>query len=122
MNLAHTYRQRQNFSKDEFDVIRAGVIQNFELTYELSWKFMKRWLEINFSSVYVDGLPRKELFRMAAESRLITQVSKWFRYHELRNETVHAYDEKKANEVFESTKDFLQDARELLSNLEKKND
>src|SRR3954471_15820241 len=69
----------------EKDVLRAGVIQNFEFTYELSWKFMKRWLEENVSAT-VDGMTRKELFRLAAENKLIEDVEAWFRYHRSRNE------------------------------------
>ena len=103
-------------------LFEAGVIQNFEFTYELCWKFMKRWLENNLGSSYVDGLPRKELFRIAAEHQLISNVSNWFIYHEARNETTHTYDRKKAERVFETAQKFLPDAKELLRNLEKKND
>ena len=38
-------------SDAELEVIKAGVIQNFEFTYELCWKFMKRWLEENYGIV-----------------------------------------------------------------------
>lgn len=107
---------------DEEEVIRAGVIQNFEFTYELCWKFMKRWLEINISSAAVDGIPRKELFRLAAENRLIGQVEAWFEYNNLRNETAHTYDAETAEEVYEAAVRFAGDARAFLKTLEKKND
>jgi nucleotidyltransferase substrate binding protein (TIGR01987 family) len=103
-------------------VIRAGVIQNFEFTYKLCWKFMKRWLEVNIGNAVVDGIPRKELFRMAAESRLISDVETWFEYNNLRNETAHTYDAKTTEDVYGAAVRFADDARALLKALEAKND
>jgi hypothetical protein len=82
---------------------------------------MKRWLEHNLGSEYVDGIPRKELFRIAGENRLISRVEDWFAYQQARNETAHTYDVDTAQEVFEVAKRFLGDARALLNNLELKN-
>ena len=61
--------------------LKSGVIQNFEVTYELCCKMIKRWLEQNFSSDYVAGVTRHELFRLARESLLISDVDKWMIYH-----------------------------------------
>lgn len=107
---------------DQVEVIRAGVIQNFEFTYELCWKFMKRWLELNAGAAAADGSTRKELFRLAAESRLITGVENWFKYHAARNETAHTYDPAKAAEIFALAAPFAIDARSLLKALEERND
>ena len=107
---------------DEEEVIRAGVIQNFEFTYELCWKFMKRWLEMNVGGQTVDGATRKELFRMAAESRLIKNVKTWFSYNRSRNETAHTYDADKAGDVYASARRFVKDAKALLKTLEARND
>ena len=102
--------------------LKSGVIQNFGFTYELCWKFIKRWLEENLGSTYVDGVSRRELFRLAAESRLINDVDLWMDYHHARNQTSHTYDEAKAQKVFETANRFLHDAELLYTAIETRND
>ena len=104
------------------ETVRAGVIQNFEVAYEQCWKMMKRWLEENIGSTYVDGVTRRELFRLAAESRLIIDVERWMDYHTARNQTSHTYDEATAQSVFEEATQFADDAKQLLRRLETHND
>jgi nucleotidyltransferase substrate binding protein (TIGR01987 family) len=105
----------------EMDVIRAGVIQNFEFTYELCWKFMKRWLEENYGPVYVDGVPRRELFRLAAENLLLTDVDRWMDFHRARNRTSHVYDFMVAQAVLTEVLAFLPEAQDFLRRLEERN-
>ena len=106
---------------DLLETLRAGVIQNFEFTYELAWKFMKRYIELAGDAVAIDGVPRRELFRVAAEHGLITDVADWFDFHKDRNQTSHTYDEETAEMVYERAIDFSNYAQRLLVNLEEKN-
>ena len=105
----------------EMNVIRAGVIQNFEFTYELCWKYMKRWLEEQVGAAYVDGVPRRELFRLAAENRLLTDVDRWMDFHHARNRTSHTYDTAIAEVVLRESLEFLPAAQEFLHRLEHRN-
>jgi nucleotidyltransferase substrate binding protein (TIGR01987 family) len=102
--------------------IHAGVIQHFEFIYELSWKFIKRWLETNIGREAADGVSRRELFRMGAENRLIDNVDAWMRYHVARNSTSHTYQLSVAAEVYAVSLDFAHDASRLLAALEARND
>ena len=104
------------------NAIRSGVIQHFEFTYELSWKFIKRWLETNVSATAVDGITRRELFRMAAENKLIVDVDQWMRHHDARNVTSHTYSAKIAERVYLAALAFVRDAQRLLEALEARND
>lgn len=108
-------------SKEMQILLQAGVIQNFEFTYELCWKFMKRYLSDQLGSSMVDGVSRTELFRLGIENRLISDVAKWRSYHEYRNLTSHVYDENVAAEIFAASKDFIIDAKNFLDELEKRN-
>jgi len=108
--------------EDQKQAVKAGVIQNFEFTYELCWKFMRRWLQVNLGSAYVAGVTRRQLFRLSAEHRLVDDVDRWMEYHDARNETAHTYDESTAEDVFETAQQFLVDAQKLLQALEARND
>lgn len=102
--------------------IRAGVVRYFEITYELCWKLVARWLNSNISPGIASGISRRHLFRLAAESSLITDVERWMRHHQGRNATSHVYDLKKAEAVYLAAVDFAHDASSLLSILEARND
>lgn len=121
IHLINDIEQIKNLTKQQVKLMKAGVIQNFEFTYELAWKFIKRWLEENYCS-HVDGVARNELFRIASEHQLILNVKKWFDYHKARNQTSHLYDEILAEEVFLVVCGFIEDAKFLLSRLESNND
>lgn len=93
-------KKEQDVLEDEMEIIKSGIIQNFEICYEISWKLMKKWLEENIGRTEVDGISRKELFRIASQNKLIDDIEKWFVFHEARNMTSHDYDGIKAEEVF----------------------
>ena len=103
-------------------VFKAGVIQHFEFTYELCWKLMKRWLELNVSPTTADGATRRELFRYAAESRLIDDVDAWMAHHKARNQTSHTYHADIAEVVYVAAHEFARDAIRLLAVLKARND
>jgi len=109
-------------SSRQQSIVQAGVIQHFEFTYELCWKFMRRWLLENVGRVYVDGISRRELFRLAAENRLIEDVDAWWIYHKARNLTSHIYNEETADDVFAAAEEFLPHAKALLTALQARND
>ncbi len=109
--------------EDAKNAIKSGVIQNFEFTYELCWKFMRRWLREN-AAVEEAEYPRtrKELFRLAARFGLIKEPLSWFSYGDARNLTSHTYDEDKAETVYEIAVGFREDAKYLMERLLERND
>ena len=104
------------------NAVKAGVIKHFEFTYEMSWKFIKRWLELNVSPNTADGVTRRELFRYGFEHQLIQSVDRWMDYHLARNDASHTYRKETADAVYAVIPEFLTDARMLLAALEARND
>jgi nucleotidyltransferase substrate binding protein (TIGR01987 family) len=109
--------------KQQNDKVRhtliAGVIQNFEFVYEISTKMLRRRLEMDaLNPSEVDFANFRDVLRIAAEKGLITDVTVWFGYRQMRNITAHTYDHQKAQQVYEGTQAFMLDARLLLARLE----
>ena len=46
----------QDLQKEERDIYTSAVVQHFEFTYELCWKFMRRWFESILSPGITAGL------------------------------------------------------------------
>jgi nucleotidyltransferase substrate binding protein (TIGR01987 family) len=110
-------------SPDLRDTIRAGVIQNFEVAYEQSWKFIQRWIRENRTPEDADHpRTRKELFRIAARSGLVSDPLPWFVFGDARNMTGHVYDAVQAAAVYAAARRFPTFAEELLNRLKAQND
>jgi len=99
-------------------IVRDATIQRFEYTFELAIKFLKRYLETLPEGQDVDQLNYRDLIRLGAEAGVVENVEAWFDYREARNVTSHAYNENKADEVYEAAKKFLPDVKFLLAQLQ----
>lgn len=111
-----------SFSPIVQETLHSGVIQNFEVAYEQAWKMMKRWIETNVGAEAADGVTRRELYRLAAEQKLINDVDEWMTFHQTRNMTSHTYDLETANDAYNDAVAFLPLVKDLLARLEAKND
>ncbi|MCK5878123.1 MAG: nucleotidyltransferase substrate binding protein [Candidatus Marithrix sp.] len=119
-SLEYAVKRSKKVPLDE--EIRDSVIQRFEYSYELSWKMLKRQLEIDSQTpTSIDAMGFKEMIREGAERGLIDSPEVWFEYRRQRNITSHAYDETKAISVYKTVLVFLQDAKLLLQKLKQRN-
>lgn len=104
--------------------LRAAVIQAFEFTYELSFGMIRRYLELaSANPSEVDQLVFNDIVREAYRQALLSsELPAWRDFRRNRGTTSHTYNEEKAQEVFESVPDFLQEARYLLNRLHERNE
>jgi len=100
------------------DALRSSVIHNFEVAYELCWKYMKKWLEINVEPNILIGRTRREFYRIARENGLISDAKKWWDFHDARNITSHTYNAMTAETVFNAAVDFIPIAKKYVVDLE----
>ncbi|SNT24271.1 nucleotidyltransferase substrate binding protein, HI0074 family [Anaerovirgula multivorans] len=81
---------------DASDVVRDGLIQRFEFTYELSWKTTKEYLE---DIGIVDKNSPKAVIKEAYAQKLIVNEKNWLLMLNDRNMTSHVYREEMAEEI-----------------------
>lgn len=74
---------------------RGGIIQFYEIAFELSWKLMKDFLE----STGIDSQGPRGVIKNAFSENIIVDGHAWIEALDDRNLTVHTYDEAIAREV-----------------------
>ena len=123
VNSFNTLSTKDIVTDDDIQTLKAGVIQNFEVAYELCWKFIQRWIQENRSVEETDNLrTKKDIFRLAAKYNLIENPDPWFEFGEKRNLSTHIYNIDIAKEVFHTALLFVKEAHSLLTNLVKNNE
>lgn len=97
INFEKSYRLLEKYINTplESELERAGIIQLFEILFELSWKLMKDYLE---SQELIVKSPR-EAIKQAFQIGLIEDGHIWIDGLADRNLTVHTYDEKLAEKM-----------------------
>ncbi len=100
-------------------LIRDGLIQRFEFTYEISHKMLKRYLEsASASPERFETMAFQDLIRSGNEAGLLlSDWPKWKEYREMRSKTSHTYDEEVALEVVSGILAFIEEAKCLRDRL-----
>jgi nucleotidyltransferase substrate binding protein (TIGR01987 family) len=88
--------------EDPSETERAGIIQFFEMAFELSWKLLKDYLE---AEGYVIKSPRQAI-KQAIQANVINNSHQWVDALQDRNLTVHTYHEETAIEVEDNIMEF----------------
>ena len=81
---------REATSREELSILeQAGVIQTYEITFELAWKTLKDFLE---SNEVMAQFPR-DVIKEAFKNKIIKAGEIWLDMLEKRNLMSHTYDE-----------------------------
>ena len=112
------------YTKDISDTqVRDGLVHRLKVTYEISLKLLKRYLEaVSANPEEFDAMPFADLIRSCNEQGLLLgDWTKWRAYREMRSKTSHTYDEETAIEVVRGIPAFLEEACYLLAQLQERN-
>lgn len=91
-------------------IYKMAIIQAYEMVFELSWKTMKDFLDIQGIKT---NFPR-EVLKEAFSYEIIENGEIWIKMLDDRNLTAHAYDEVKANIIVNEITDNYASAIEQV--------
>ncbi len=94
-SLAVLSRSNRNFNDE---IYRMGIIGQFHLTFELSWKALREFLLIHGVSEANSGSLR-EIIKSAYKFNFLSDENIWLDMLRRRNQTIHIYDENIAIEL-----------------------
>ena len=115
LQLALTRLEEALKLDSELDVYKAGCIQYFEFTFELSWKTIKSTAE----ELGVDpGGSPKSCLKTAYGQGWLQDEAIWLEMLEARNRMSHTYDAKDAIKVYGQLAGFIEPLKALVMKLE----
>ena len=114
LQLALTRLEEALKLDSELDVYKAGCVQYFEFTFELSWKTIKSTAE----ELGVDpGGSPKSCLKTAYGQGWLQDEAVWLEMLEARNRMSHTYDAKDAIKVYGQLAGFIEPLKALVMKL-----
>ncbi len=95
-------------------IIRDAALKRFEFTYDLAWKAARAFLQ---EKKGVDCTAPKDCIKAAYQQKLIDYNDIWLNMTDWRNQIVHSYSEKFADELFAQLPQILSEFQKLLKKL-----
>ena len=102
------------------DIYKTGVIGQFNLTFELSWKALQGVMKLFGVAQAETGSPG-EILLLAYKFGFIDNEAVWLKMLKKRNTAIHIYNEGEIDEMLREIKnDFIPVFEELREGLEEK--
>lgn len=117
-NFEKSYKLLEKYADQEIknELERAGIIQFFEMTFELGWKVLKDYLE---AQGYDVKTPRESI-KQAFQIELIGEGHLWLEALSKRNLTSHTYDDQLAEKLVKEIKqEYIPILKSLYNKLKK---
>ena len=89
-------RLQEALAMDESTIVRDGLIQRFEFTFEMAWRAAYRWLRARDVAVNEEAFA---VLPAAFRNQLVTDEQAWGDIRRNRNPTSHTYREDIAIQV-----------------------
>lgn len=96
--ISHTIKPKTCELEDDCIAYRDSVIKHFEFCYDLTWKFLKLYLENNYG---LEVASPKKVFLECIKQNLVPENkgALLLEIVEARNNTSHTYNEEVAHEI-----------------------
>ncbi len=112
-----TERLKEALNEEATDIAIDGTLHRYEFTFELAWKTMKEYLEIQGVIPKIIG-PR-EIIKEAFAAGIIENGETWIDMMLSRNTLSHLYDEETSREIYDKIKEkYIHEFVKLIEKLE----
>jgi nucleotidyltransferase substrate binding protein (TIGR01987 family) len=114
--FSHDFEKNSETVADE--LLKEGLIQRFEYTFELAGNVMKDYSEFQGTSL-IGG--SRDAIRQALQLGIIANGETWMDMLKSRNKTSHTYNEETANEIYDKIlNEYFQEFQQFRITMESK--
>jgi nucleotidyltransferase substrate binding protein (TIGR01987 family) len=122
LSFTHLLRAQKSFEKFRTrltdEQLKAGAIKAFEYCFELSWKTLKKYLEIYETEEDIKG--SRDTVRVATRLGIIKNPDLWFDFIEGRNATSHVYEESTADDIIDLFPLFSDELEHVINEMQRR--